>query len=296
MKFHPLIPRFPGSKRRYMRKPGILPSQPVDLYLAPFAGSGSDTLFMIQNGWAKRAIVGDVDPMLRCIWESWLKGDWAKVYNLIEDWKGKFAAMDSDEAWARLKHESRTGSTEMRAAASLCLRKLTFGGVTREGQQNGELNIKYVQCQLEPFQRWEYRFPPLANVVLADDCFSAIDLAAKDAGTKAAWVDPPYYIPRSMGRMVACYPGHKPHDVDTMNLGINALRQTVELKPDHLLYSNYSSLEHDRQVEALMDGKSVDFGRLETMHQGNGEACVFTNEKVWVKSSILCEQLSLFAC
>lgn len=297
MRYHPLIPRFPGSKRRHLKEhPELFPSSPVDVWLAPFAGSGADTLMMLQNGFAKRAIVAESDPALRCIWESWLHGNHEHVYRGIERWQTAIQESGIEQVWNEMKASLSADSLEFRAATSLAMRRIAFGGVMRHGQENGKLNIKFVRTQIPAFLKWRYQFPPPADVSLFDDCIAAIQSAKSEQGMIAGWIDPPYYIPRYFGRMVACYPWHKPHSAETLRLGVGALKEALTLDIPHLIYSNYSSREHDALVSDLMVGATeINCGRFSDLHQGHGDPSVFVNERLWLKSQSYQQQLSLFS-
>lgn len=273
---------------------------------------------LLQKGWAKRAIVADSDPLVRAIWECWQSpGQQALVLRAIAEWQAQFSQTHATiarnakgepirlyfssspvQSWTALKMICETPNlrpiSEV-AAASLVLRKLTFGGVVRFAQgseavpgKNSRLNIKYVSGQLAKLARWQYRFPPIYPAQVLSSAQSAIDLVDKTAGTIAAWVDPPYYLPRAdYGRMCPAYPGHRPHAAETMDFALYILRKVAAIpNVGHLIYSNYSSQQHDFLVDRILSDfdqiQTIDRGRLNSLYQGNGKPSVLASERIWI--------------
>jgi site-specific DNA-adenine methylase len=308
MKYKPLIERFPGSKRKHLSIPGIIPMHDVEATLEPFAGSGAFTLAMLQNRRAKKGYLGEKDQSLFSVYCAWQNPRTHKsIYDVLHVWQNRFAetqlipkfntelgrfeyaapTANVDEVWEALKTAFEMGSP----SACLALRKLTFGGVVRESN-SGNLNIKWTQGQMDAFLHWQYEFPPVVSISLSTDCIDAI-IACKQGNHKsvAAWIDPPYYLPKDeYGRMVPCYPGHKPHDESTLELALDALTGATGLMPtlSHLVYTNYSSKKHDEEVNRtlkLMGFDTVTFidnGRLDKMNNNPTEISVDAREGIWI--------------
>lgn len=307
MKFHPLFPRFPGSKRRHLALSAIRPLHAYNLVLEPFAGAGSLSHACLQRGLAQRAVVGEADLLVASVWQAWETSYESHqiVYEQLKRCKTRFLSQDPDDGWAEFKSRSTslTISPWEAAAIELCMRQLTFGGVMRTAKTSDDLNVKWTKDQLRLFARWRYTFPPVKFCTIAPDYQQAIYEAEQvNPPSAIAWVDPPYYLPREMGHMDPAYRGHRPHDRATLEMGIDALQQTARLPFVHtLIYSNYSSPEHDLMAYgALMDCgfdevRAIDFGVLDTMNQGNGESKVQAHDLILVahKTRVVTRQLSL---
>jgi hypothetical protein len=222
------LPRYPGSKRLYHHL-----HNPIDL-----------------------AFLSDSDPTVHAVWLAWLNpSKHAAVLNEIDKWKHVFERLGPDEAWTQLKLsiEDFPGDFVELAAASLVLRKLTFGGVVREGA-SGRLNIKWVQGQVTQLLKWTYKFPPqpngLINISLDwRDSLAQLQRAAFDEAI--ALIDPPYWLPygpgssrRGTGRMSPCYPGHSPHAPWQRDMCLDAVAAALaDPRITRIFITNYYSAE-----------------------------------------------------
>jgi hypothetical protein len=130
------------------------------------------------------------------------------------------------------------------AGASQFLRVLTYGGVIRSNASGEWLNIKWCVDQIAPALRLMPRYPtPQGHWHLYQDCREAIAAARSNCRQATlALLDPPYYVPPG-GRadlMRPCYPGHRPHDIATLNeLCLEPARQLLWC--DRLVVTNYWS-------------------------------------------------------
>jgi hypothetical protein len=221
------LTRYPGSKRRYAEL-----HFPVDL-----------------------AYFSDSDPSVLAVWEAWLDpAKHADVLTVIDGWKALFQVMGADIPWHQLKAAvgGEAQGIEL-AGASLALRKLTFGGVVREGAK-GKLNIKWVPCQVSQFLQWTYLFPPQPNgsINLSRDWRDSLaELQKGDFDEAIAVIDPPYWLPygpgssrRGTGRMSPCYPGHDPHAQWQMDMCVDAFAAALaEPRITQIFVTNYHSSE-----------------------------------------------------
>lgn len=292
--------RFPGNKRRHLAMPGIQPEQATAV-LEPFCGTGAFSLHLLRTKTVEQAFWGEQDRSLIAVYKIWQSGDYQPIYDGIEQWKLKFR-QDSESAWIALKQDFEAGCP----VASLVLRKLTFGGVVRFGSKNGKLNVRPVKDCLQSIQKWHYRFPKIQPVSISIGYEAAIESCKQSSPESlVSWVDPPYYLPRAeFGRMVPCYPNHKPHDDSTLEMAIDALAKTAEIPTcKHLIYSNYQSEQHDQKVAEIFKKQGfdavslVDIGRLDGMHRGTGNPRVLASEGIWIaqRSDLLNNrQLDLF--
>ena len=60
--------RYPGAKRLLLPALRRLVQRPVDLLVEPFAGGASVSLAFLDEGLARRAVLGDADPLIAAFW------------------------------------------------------------------------------------------------------------------------------------------------------------------------------------------------------------------------------------
>ena len=246
------LTRYPGSKRRHF-----------DLHHE-----------------ANAAFIGESDPSVLAVWLAWLQPrTHAEVLRRLELWKNEFQSTDVEPAWEALKHSFETSQGAELAAASLALRKLTFGGVVRDGA-TGNLNIRYVQCQVPKFLKWTYVFPPQPSglVHASNDwqgSWAAVERHHFEEGI--AVLDPPYWLPygpgssrRGTGRMSPAYRGHQPHAEETKALCVEAFAVAVSDPRFALIQiTNYYSEELNAELQAVCPGVEVKIGdRLDGINPG----------------------------
>jgi len=250
-----LIPRYPGGKRKLLSQ--IYDGGRYDSIVEPFIGGGAATLRLLPI--VGNAYLSDADPTVWSIWHCWNHPELhLAVYENLKTLKNE-AIADIASAWISLKAEfeaANTSNPARLAAVSLTIRKLTFGGVVREGA-NGHLNVKWVQCQVDTLPRWRYRFPPFppnAHISLSQSWEAALDAFEKSSSEAAiALIDPPYWVPytpgtkrKGRGGMTPAYIGHKPHDEATLAMCVNCV-QRLAVNPcvKRVVVANYLSARLD---------------------------------------------------
>lgn len=202
--------------------------------------------------------------------------------------------------------ELSAGDDVRLAAASLVLRILTFGAVTRDNKSGG-LNIRFCDDKLNIFGRWDYRFPPQPNAqvhMFADyrDCLNA---AAKSRNRKTVMLDPMYYVPhcpgtkrRGNGAMTAAYRGHKPSAPKTKAMATESLAMALAMpKTERVFICNYYSDELEQELFAVAEGEAIDthiIGKLDGMNH-SGAQTTEEQERVWIIDRRTNQQLAIAA-
>lgn len=318
-----LIPRFSGGKRDH-KKYRIWDGARYDAVIEPFAGGSAFSQQMILRG-CKNIFLGECDRLLLSIYQCWLNPESHQaVYDAIADWQKRFHAATYSPAkfdlvWDCLKQ--RLDKSPMaryedypiaeRAAASLVLRKLTFGGVVRLNTQ-GMLNVKWVNDTIPGFLRWSYRFPFVpedCNITIVNSwqkCVSRFhDWAeANPEGRAIALVDTPYFanLPsqeamdkrKQQNGITPAYPGHEPHSLKTLNLSIapvRILRDFGQVK--RIVVTNYYSDQLDQALRGMDAGlvmRSV--GKLDGLNQTRSSGTEY-EECVWELGEAYATQTSL---
>lgn len=302
----PILP-FPGNKRKYLTQ--FLGCEQYHTLISPFLGSGALEL----ASPAPLKFVADADVVLYGQWRYILANQWGLVLGGMRFYQKQISDLISTPSYAAYKalparqrrrlapdyplalvflekmdliwdglidHLQNSYSPLQQAIAAFTIRKLAFGSVIRQGK-GGQLNIKWATDKLEPFINFNGTQPYIKGKwSLHNDCFKAIsDFNANGKGDAISIIDPPYWLPSIDGvrnQMTPCYPGHKPHAVETFNLGIESLRQLAE-RPlvKRIVYCNYfSDPMNDAVVEiAKTHGWKVEWqslGVLDGMNRGNG--------------------------
>ena len=329
MKISALVPRYPGSKRLY----DFNDCGNYDSVIEPFTGSGITSLKLMSQG-ARSLFWADTDPTMRAIYRVWVdKSLHDQFYFYLEEFRASFfkesptlVCLDGmrllkdsirsiqDKAWTQLKDTfdfADKSNLAKLAAASLCLRKLTFGGVVR-ASANGKLNVTYCKGQLDELEKWRYRFPivpPTLNISQSWEG-SFKELERSDCEKTFCLIDPPYWLPlyetdedlkkarRQAGTMLPCYRGHKPHDRATLDLCVDAVRIALSSqKIQRIVITNYFSEELDSAIAALCDEfkkpltiKTV--GKLDGINRGR-VATTQNKEAIWSIGHAATKQLSL---
>lgn len=144
-----------------------------------------------------------------------------------------FAALDSWWHAMTEMFDSESLSLPRRAAISLFVRYVTFGGVIRRSGGSGKLNVKYTFCRLPMLYRWQYRFPALPSgtkLEVYSDWKACVEAAIASGLTFNALIDPPYWVPytpgtsrRGTGGLTPAYALHDPHG-DDFGLCLDAVR------------------------------------------------------------------------
>jgi len=329
MKISALVPRYPGSKRLY----DFNDCGDYDSVIEPFTGSGITSLKLLNQG-ARSLYWADTDPTMRAIYQVWVdKSLHDQFYFYLEEFRASFfkesltlvcpdgmrVLEDSirstqDKAWNQLKEtfDSADESNPARlAAASLCLRKLTFGGVVR-ASANGKLNVTYCNGQLDELEKWRYRLPIAPYTLSISQSWegSFKELERSDCERTFCLIDPPYWLPlyetdeelkkvrRQTGTMTPCYLGHKPHDRATLDLCVDAVRVALSIqKIKRIVITNYFSEELDSAIAALCDEFKKPctietVGKLDGINRGRATTTQ-NKEAVWSVGYAAIKQLSL---
>jgi len=312
MKVSALVPRYPGSKRLY----DFNDCGDYDSVIEPFTGSGITSLKLMSQG-ARSLFWSDTDATMRAIYRVWVNSELHdQFYIHLEEFRSSFfrKPIERDRAWIQLKDTfdaADTSSPAKLAAASLCLRKLTFGGVVR-ASANGKLNVTYCTGQLDELEKWRYRLPiapPTLNISQSWEG-SFKELEKSSCERTFCLIDPPYWLPiyeadeslkkvrRQAGTMLPCYLGHKPHDRATLDLCVDAVRTALSSqKIQRIVITNYFSEELDSAIAALCDEfkkpltiKTV--GKLDGINRGR-VATTQNKEAIWSIGRAATKQLSL---
>lgn len=312
MKISALVPRYPGSKRLY----DFNDCGNYDSVIEPFTGSGITSLKLMSQG-ARSLYWADTDPTMRAIYRVWVNSKLHdQFYIHLEEFRSSFfrKPIERDLAWDYLKDTfdaADTSSPAKLAAASLCLRKLTFGGVVR-ASANGKLNVTYCKGQLDELKKWRYQLPIAPPTLSISQSWegSFKELEKSDCERTFCLIDPPYWLPlckadedlkkvrRQAGTMLPCYLGHKPHDRATLNLCVDAVRTALSSqKIQRIIVTNYFSEELDSAIAALCDEFKKPctietVGKLDGINRGR-VATTQNKEAIWSIGHAATKQLSL---
>lgn len=313
-----LVPRFPGGKRNH-GKYQIWDGAVYDACIEPFAGGSAFSQQMLRRG-CKNVFLGERDPLLLPIYECWLAPyTHQRVYDLIDSWKQRFlnAHYDRDRidvVWECLKRrldEREDYTKEEIAAASLVLRKLTFGGVVRLNTKD-KLNVRYVECQIQLLEKWVYRFPYIdqeARVYLKPSWQQAMLRFKMWAdrnpnGSAIALVDPPYYAELPTGEQMEkrkrqdgitpAYPGHLPHNLKTLALSVEPVEELLKFSQvERIVVTNYYSDRLDSALRKLDPGLRMrSVGRLDGLNQTRNAGTEY-EECVWEMGTEYAKQTNL---
>lgn len=268
----PFIPVYPGNKAHARYRKVIFGGRfQWGAIVEPFAGTGSTALY----GRTESRILAESAPDVRAIWSAWVEGDWGYVQDGIRSYQ----RMPTQEAWDTAKAVYAQHQGLQLAAASLVLRKLAFGGVIRHGA-NGELNVSWHESKAMSFRQWKAPAPhATGKVMLYDDALQCLRESPEDDALVV--IDPPYWLPGT-GRMTPAYRAHTPHGDDTFALCVDALVLALPWAK-RIVVCNYESPQLHEAILALAPhAKWVDFGVMDRMNNGNGEAKVKANERFWV--------------
>ena len=312
MKISALVPRYPGSKRLY----DFNDCGDYDSVIEPFTGSGITSLKLLNQG-ARSLFWADTDATMRAIYHVWVNSELHdQFYIHLEEFRSSFCreTVERDIAWNQLKDTFDAADISIPAklaAASLCLRKLTFGGVVR-ASANGKLNVTYCNGQLDELKKWRYRLPIAPPTLSISQSWegSFKELEESDCKRTFCLIDPPYWLPlyeadeslkkvrRQTGAMTPCYLGHKPHDRATLDLCVDAVRVALSIqKIKRIVVTNYFSEELDSAIAALCEEfkkpltiKTV--GKLDGINRGR-VATTQNREAIWSIGDAATKQLSL---
>lgn len=229
---------------------------------------------------ADAAFVAESDPSVLAVWLAWLQQEQhGEVLDRLGLWQKEFTGECVEQAWNALKHAFENSEGAELAAASLALRKLTFGGVVRNGA-TGNLNIRYVKCQVPKFLKWDYAFPPQpSGLVHASNDWRGSWAAVQQYSFRLAkaLIDAPYWLPegpgtsrRGTGRMSPAYRGHLPHADETKALCVDAFAAAVSDPRFTLIQvTNYYSDELHSDLAEIYPGVQVQMGdRLDGINAG----------------------------
>jgi len=297
-----LMPRYPGSKARYLIQWDD--GARFDAVVEPFLGAGHFLQYYLPR--VQHAFAAEADPSVLAIWHSWLRpNEHHRVYWWINSLQRDFA-FDTKQAWAwqflkGVFHEPSSDPTIL-AAASLVIRKLAFGGIVR-CSKNGKLNVTYSKLQLPELLKWEYRFPPQPPIPihLDQDWSDAVTTFSDSEAVEAiALVDPPYYVPRRYGRVTPCYPNHKPHSPDTLDLFLDCTSSLLSTgRCSRIICTNYYSPETDDAIRAIASQYNcpitLEMGSTLTSINRGMEASSINIEATWILGHEYARQLELFA-
>lgn len=318
MKISALVPRYPGSKRLY----DFNDCGNYDSVIEPFTGSGITSLKLMSQG-TRSLFWADTDPTMRAIYCVWVNSELHdQFYIHLEEFRSSLCRepLERDIAWNQLKDTFDAADISYPArlaAASLCLRKLTFGGVVR-ASANGKLNVTYCKGQLDELKKWRYQLPispPTLSISQSWE-WSFKELEKSDCERTFCLIDPPYwvplyetisYLPLNKGfkkvsvktsTMTAAYLGHKPHDRATLDLCVDAVRTALSIqKIQRIVITNYFSEELDSAIADLCNEfkkpciiKTV--GKLDGINRGR-VATTQNKEAIWSIGHAATKQLSL---
>jgi hypothetical protein len=258
IKFKSPLPRYMGSKRKFCKL--LDNGKNHQVILEPFAGAAHYSFHKFsQPEPPSHVFWGEKDASVRAIFLAWGWGYHEEVCAKIHDWKERFRDNGARTMWPALTDAWETCNTsEGRvhlidfAAASLVLRKLTFGGMLRTNKSDGRLNIKYVGCQLPELLKWNFTFPPIPEdapfclMPSWQGCIMQFRKAER-FNTAEALLDPPYWSPDKS--LTGCYPGHDPSSVETFGLSVDSFRACLEdERIKRIILCNYYSDELDCAV------------------------------------------------
>jgi len=322
MKISALVPRYPGSKRLY----DFNDCGDYDSVIEPFTGSGITSLKLMSQG-ARSLFWADTDPTMRAIYHVWVNSELHdQFYSYLEEFRSSFCReplecdrawtqpLERDRAWIQLKDTFDAADISYPAklaATSLCLRKLTFGGVVR-ASANGKLNVTYCKGQLDELKKWRYQLPIAPPILSISQSWEGSFKKLEKSGCERTFclIDPPYWLPlyetdeelkkirRQSGTMLPCYLEHKPHDRATLDLCVDALKSALSSqKIKRIVITNYFSEELDNAIAALCDEfkkplttKTV--GKLDGINRGR-VATTQNKEAIWSIGYAATKQLSL---
>ena len=318
MKVSALVPRYPGSKRLY----DFNDCGDYDSVIEPFTGSGITSLKLMSQG-ARSLFWSDTDATMRAIYRVWVNSELHdQFYIHLEEFRSSFfrKPIERDRAWIQLKDTfdaADTSSPAKLAAASLCLRKLTFGGVVR-ASANGKLNVTYCKGQLDELKKWRYQLPIAPPTLSISQSWegSFKELEKSDCKRTFCLIDPPYWVPlyetvswlpldkgfkkvsAKTSTMTAAYLGHKPHERATFDLCVDAVRVALSSqKIKRIIVTNYFSEELDSEIAALCDEFKKPcaietVGKLDGINRGR-VATTQNKEAIWSIGYAATSQLSL---
>lgn len=261
-----LFSRFPGSKRNQAKYP-IWDGSNFDAVIEPFAGGAAFSQAMLKRG-VRSVFLADADPWVRAVYECWIDPNTHDaVYQSIRQLQLNFSddpALGEQICKGVLDFHHQYSLPEV-VAASLVLRHITFAGVVRVGAGK-LLNVSLVEERLPTLLRWKFRFPPIqpgASISIADHWSKAVENLerwASDNPTKRAiaLVDPPYYVPpmpqvhrqrKQSSAITPVYPGHKPHDPETLAMCVDAVRRLAAIpQVKFMAVTNYYSDELHQEL------------------------------------------------
>ncbi len=194
-KGHVLSPlRYPGAKRLLLPALRRLVPAPVDLFVEPFCGGASISLAFLAEGLARRAVLGDADPLVAAFWSvaAW------RPEELIARMRAEPVTL---ERWDYWRSAAPDDSLDL-AVKCLFLNRTSFSGILHEGAgpiggraQSGKYRI---DCRfgLEDLERRIRhvgalgRSGRIAEVVCGD--WRETLSWATGARSVLAYVDPPY--------------------------------------------------------------------------------------------------------
>ena len=125
--------RYPGSKQKFcvtfadwFKKNNI----PPDLFIEPFAGGASISIFLLQKGLVKKIALIEKDPLIASLWKTiFNESEW-----LIKEIKKLKLTIDN---WNYFK-QYKPKSTRTKALKCLFLNRTNFSGILNAGPIGGK--------------------------------------------------------------------------------------------------------------------------------------------------------------
>lgn len=120
--------RYPGGKRRladYVREVLILNELRPKLFIEPFAGGASVSLYLLINDYVDNIALGELDPLVASFWKIvFMEPEW-----LIEHIENQEVTLNQ---WKKFKKDKQRNDKE-RAMACLFLNRTNFSGIMNPG-------------------------------------------------------------------------------------------------------------------------------------------------------------------
>lgn len=306
-----LFSRFPGSKRNQAKYP-IWDGSNFDAVIEPFAGGAAFSQLMLKRG-VRSVFLADADPWVRAVYECWLNPTMHdRFYRQVELLKGYFLE-EPDIAniiCKQMLDDHANYNVPEIAAASLVFRSVTFAGIVRTNEQE-VLSINYNEDRLPSLRRKQFQFPYIAksaSISISDHWSKAVDnlkqwAKSNPSGRAIALVDPPYYVPpmpqvhrqrKQANAITPAYPGHRPHDFETLMLCVDAVRCLVEISQVKLMaITNYYSDELHTALQKIDPLVCVQVGgKLNGLNRTRASTTEFI-EATWTIGVRQTEQLRL---
>ncbi|MEL7494315.1 MAG: DNA adenine methylase [Cyanobacteria bacterium J06554_11] len=262
-----LLHPYPGSKADRKKYP-IWDGGNYDSVLEVFCGSGHFTTCMLLSGKVRQAFVADADPAVGAVWHCWQSRLRRQLVSENIDYLRAEILFQPEKGFNMLKNIFNRLSTlsldSEKAAVSILIRRLTFGGVVRCNKQ-GELNVALSQDKLRSFQSWEFEWPWFDDnqwdVSVSEswaDAFTEFELSS--AENAICLIDPPYWVApnsrsdrRGTGSLTPAYPMHgDPSGAALFDLTVAAVdRALSNPRIKRIVHTNYDSPQMGKAMIVL---------------------------------------------